>query len=127
LARARHAPARDRRRHRSPQGELAQTARQDCLLRGAGSEGAREDASGCQRPSCETMLWAASLSASAQAGEIRGLLPSDARMALVPAWLSALLASLRNLCAFLAGLVAAWSISRMALVSFAVTPTGRVC
>jgi len=48
-------------------------------------------------------------------------------MALVPAWLSARLAWLRNLCAFLAGLVAAWSISRMALVSFAVTPTGRVC
>ena len=48
-------------------------------------------------------------------------------MALVPAWLSALLAWLRNLCAFLAGLVAAWSNSRMALVSFAVTPTGRVC
>src|SRR5207247_8832710 len=101
-------------------------AREPASARG-GIRRRAKDGSDCQGSSPETMLWAAILRASAQARDIRGLLPWEARIAFVPACLSALLASLRSVRAVLAGRVAAWSMSRSALARFAVTPAGRVC
>src|SRR5262245_45810651 len=69
---------------------------------------------------------AASLRAAAQSEESFGFFPFAARVAFVPAFLSAAFALFRSFSAFLAGLVAAWSMRSSALVSFALTPVGMV-
>ena len=72
------------------------------------------------------MLPAASFRAAAQAVESFGCLPLAACVDFVLACLRRVLAFWRTLRAFLPGVVAAWSISFSAVVSFPVTLPGMV-
>ena len=69
---------------------------------------------------------AASFRAAAQLADSFAFLPFAARVAFVPACLRMFFAFWRSLCAFLPGVVAAWSMRFSALVSFAVTLAGMI-